>query len=65
MGTKNLDENGPNTFFFWDQKYGQSILRQRFCFGMVSTTVVSLSMRGRSKMKFSNGNDHLSFKTRG
>ena len=24
LGTKNLNENGPNSFFFWDQKYGQS-----------------------------------------
>ena len=46
MGTKNLYENGPNTFFLFGTKI-LSNLWQRFCFGMVSTTSLSLSMRGR------------------
>ena len=36
--------------FFWGPKtWSESILWQRFCFGMVSTTSLSLSMRGRYK----------------
>ena len=49
-GTKNLNENGPHPFFFIQgQKHGQSqsYAWQRFCFGMVSTSSLSLSMRGR------------------
>ena len=67
MGTKNLKENGPNPFFGRGPKIlSESFLWQRFCFGIVSTSL-SLSMRGRYKNEIilSNGNDHLFFKTRG
>ena len=48
MGTKNLNENGPNPFFFGIQTHGQSQSYDNgFVFGMVSTTSLSLSMRGR------------------
>ena len=53
MGTKNLNENGPNPFWGGGTKiWSESILWQRFCFGIVLTT----------KMKLSNGNGHLFFK---
>ena len=48
MGTKNLNENGPNPFFLFgtknmaSQSYGNSFTRK-----MVSTTSISFSMRGR------------------
>ena len=52
MGTKNLYENGPNSFFYSGPKIGsESNLWQRFCFGMVPTTSLSLSMRGRYNNK--------------
>ena len=48
MGTKNLNKNDPNPFFYSGPKMcSESILWQRFCFGMVSTTSLSLSMRER------------------
>ena len=48
VGTKNLYENGPNPFFYSGPKiWSESNLWQRFCFGIVSTTSLSLSMRGR------------------
>ena len=48
METKNLNENGPNSFLYSGSKiWSESNLWQRFFFGMVSTTSVSLSMRGR------------------
>ena len=51
-GTKNLNGNGPNPFFFLGPKtWSESILWQRFCFGMVSATSLSSSMRGRYKNK--------------
>ena len=57
MGTKNLYENGPNPFFFIrDQKFQKNLvtesnLWQRLCFGTVSTTSLSMSMRGRYNNK--------------
>ena len=66
VGTENLNENGPNPFWGEGPKtWSESILCQRFCFGMISTTSLSLSMRGRYIMKLPNGNGHLFFKTRG
>ena len=50
MGTKNLNENGPNHFFYSGPKiWSESILWQWFCFGMFSTIInsISLFMRGR------------------
>ena len=48
MGTNHLYENGANPFIFSGPKiWPESTLWQRFCFGMVSTTSLSLSMRGR------------------
>ena len=50
MGTKNLNENGPNPFFFFKPKtWSESILWQWFCFGMVSTTINSLSLPKRGR----------------
>ena len=67
MGTKNLNENGPNPFLGGGPKiWSESILWQRFCFDMVSTISLSFCLCwGDTKMKLSNGNDRLSFKTRG
>ena len=48
MATKNLNENEANPFIFSGSKiWPESTLWQRFCFGIVSTTSLSLSMRGR------------------
>ena len=49
VGTKNLNENVPKPFYFGGgpKMWSESILWRRFCFGMVSTTSLSLSMRGR------------------
>ena len=48
MGTKNLNEMAQIRLYFSGPKsWSESILWQRFCFGMVSTTSLSLSMRGR------------------
>ena len=49
MGTKNLNENGPNPFFLGPKIWSESILWQRFCFRMVSTASLSMFMRGRYK----------------
>ena len=51
MGTKNLNENGPNPYFGGGgpKIWSKSILWQRLCFGMVSTTSLSWSMWGRYK----------------
>ena len=48
MGTKNLNENGPNPFFLFGTKNMVRVkLMATVLFGMVSTTSLSLSMRGR------------------
>ena len=62
MGTKNLNENGPNPFFFFGTKNTVRVYLMATYFGMISTISLSLSMRGRYKMKLSNGNGHLFFK---
>ena len=49
MGTKNLYENGPNPFFLFGTKnmVRVKLIMATVLFGMVSTTSLSLSMRGR------------------
>ena len=50
MGTKNFTEMDQIRFFNSGPKiWSESYLWQRFRFGMVSTTSLSLSMRGRYK----------------
>ena len=65
MGMKHLYENGPNPFFCSGPKiWSESNLWQRFCSGMVSTTSLSLSMRGRYNNEMLNENSHQVFNTR-
>ena len=67
MGTKNLNENGPNPFIFLggDQKHGQ---RHSHGNGFVLAgfrQLVYVCLFGEdSKMKLPNGNGNLFFKTR-
>ena len=47
-GNEKLKRKWPKSVFFLEPKtWSESILWQWFCFGMVSTTSLSLSMRGR------------------
>ena len=65
METKNLYENGSNTFFYSGPKvWSESNLWQRFCFGMVSTASLSFCLcGGDTRMKLPNENSHQVFET--
>ena len=70
MGTKSLNENGPNPFFWGGGT--KNMVRVNlmatvlFLHGFDNYFSLRLSMRGRCNlnMKLPNGNDHLFFKTR-
>ena len=66
MGTKNLYENGPNPFLGGVTKNMVRVnLMATFLFWHGFDNKSKLVYAGRYKMKMSNGNDHIFFKTRG
>ena len=67
MGAKNLNKNGPSPFVFLGTKNmvrANLMVKVLFWHGFDNKSK-ACPCGGDTKMKLSNGNDHLLFKTRG